>query len=40
LNVFRAAAEMAVMDRVGRDELPMEDRRPLRQLWDDLLNAG
>ena len=39
LNVFRAAAEMAVMERVGRDELPVDDRRLLRQLWEALLSA-
>lgn len=39
LNVFRAAGEMAVMERVGRNELPAEDRNVLRKLWVDLLNA-
>jgi hypothetical protein len=29
--------EMAVMERVGRDELPPEDRRALRDLWETLL---
>ena len=39
LNVFRVAAEMAVMERVARDELPMEDRRLLRQFWEALSNV-
>jgi hypothetical protein len=39
MNVFYAAAEMALMERVGRDELPAEDRRKLRQLWQALLTA-
>lgn len=38
-NVFRAAAEMALMEQVGRDTLPMHDRQALRQLWDALLTA-
>jgi hypothetical protein len=40
LNVFRAAAEMAVMEEVGRDQLSLEDRQALRNLWDALLNAA
>lgn len=39
LNVFRASAEMAVMERVGRDSLTPDDRRLLRQLWETLLHA-
>ena len=39
MGVFRAAAEMAVMEQVGHRELPPEDRRLLRQLWTALLNA-
>jgi hypothetical protein len=39
LNVFRAAAEMAVMERVGRDTLPRSDSQVLRQLWEALLAA-
>lgn len=30
LNVFRAAAEMAVMEQAGRETLPLTDRRVLR----------
>lgn len=39
LNVFRAAAEMAVMAEVGRDSITPQDYQVLRQLWVDLLNA-
>jgi hypothetical protein len=39
LNVFRAAAEMAVMEQVGAGSLSSADRRTLRQLWEDLLTA-
>src|SRR3954452_24085565 len=39
VNVFYAAAEMALMAYVGRDVLPAGDRRTLRRLWEDLLNA-
>jgi hypothetical protein len=39
-GVFYAAAEMALMAEVGRDELLSQaDRRLLRQLWEDLLDA-
>jgi len=37
--VFRAAAEMAVMEQVGHQELPLEDRNLLLQLWRALLAA-
>jgi hypothetical protein len=37
VNVFYAAGEMAVMERVGRDELPDTDRATLRNLWETLL---
>lgn len=39
MGVFRAAAEMAVMEQVGRHELPQEDRALLRQLWTALLTS-
>jgi hypothetical protein len=39
IGVFRAAAEMAVMEHVGREELDDEDRGLLRQLWTALLAA-
>jgi xanthine dehydrogenase iron-sulfur cluster and FAD-binding subunit A len=39
VNVFRAAAELAVMERVGGDQLPTADRRILRDLWEALLHA-
>lgn len=39
LNVFRAAAEMAVMEQVARTDLPLTDRRTLRELWEVLLAA-
>ncbi|AHC27880.1 MULTISPECIES: hypothetical protein [Mycobacteriaceae] len=39
MGVFRAAAEMAVMERVGHEELPVEDRNLLLQLWRALLAA-
>jgi hypothetical protein len=39
MGVFRAAAEMAVMEQVGRQELTPEDRGLLRQLWMALLAA-
>jgi hypothetical protein len=37
INVFYAASEMALMERVAREELPTEDRVALRRLWEDLL---
>jgi hypothetical protein len=40
LNVFRAAAEMAVMEQVGRGTLSVADRQLLRQLWEALLAAS
>jgi hypothetical protein len=40
INVFYAAAEMAVMEQIGRNELPVDDRRTLRRLWEDLLAAA
>lgn len=39
VNVFYAASEMALMERVAHQELPPEDRRALRRLWEDLLSA-
>jgi hypothetical protein len=39
MGVFRAAAEMAVMERVGQRELTPKDRALLRQLWTALLAA-
>ncbi|MBN3507683.1 hypothetical protein JYB55_02380 [Mycolicibacterium septicum] len=39
MGVFRAAAEMAVMEQVGRKELSPQDRALLRQLWTALLAA-
>jgi hypothetical protein len=39
VNVFYAASEMALMERVGRDELPASDRQLLRRLWEDLRAA-
>lgn len=39
MGVFRAAAEMAVMEQVGRKELASSDRNLLRQLWMALLAA-
>lgn len=39
MGVFRAAAEMAVMEQVGHQELTPEDRALLRQLWTALLAA-
>jgi hypothetical protein len=39
MGVFRAAAEMAVMEQVGRRQLPPDDRGLLRQLWMALLVA-
>ncbi|WP_309117559.1 hypothetical protein [Saccharothrix sp.] len=39
LNVFRAAAEIAVMEQVGAFTLPVADRRLLRELWEALLHA-
>lgn len=39
LNVFRAAAEMAVMEQVGREQLRPEDRATLRDLWEALLTC-
>ncbi len=39
MGVFRAAAEMALMEHIGRQELPPGDRQLLRQLWNALLNA-
>jgi hypothetical protein len=38
MGVFRAAAEMAVMEHVGRQELT-QDRGLLSQLWMALLAA-
>jgi hypothetical protein len=40
VNVFYAASEMALMERIARDELPAEDRVALRRLWNDLLAAS
>jgi hypothetical protein len=40
MGVFRAAAEMAVMEQVGGQELKPEDRGLLRQLWTALLHAA
>ena len=40
MGCFRAAAEMAVMEQVGRQQLQPSDRRLLRQLWDALLTAN
>jgi hypothetical protein len=37
MGVFRAAAEMAVMEQVGHQELPAEDCDRLLQLWRALL---
>lgn len=39
INAFYAAAEMALMERVARDELSTDDRRTLRSLWERLLTA-
>jgi hypothetical protein len=39
MGVFRAAAEMAVIEQVGRRELKPEDRGLVRQLWTALLHA-
>lgn len=39
VNVFYAAGEMALMEKVGRAQLQPEDRRTLRRLWEDLLHA-
>ena len=39
MGVFRAAAEMAVMEDVGRKQLTQKDRGLLRQLWTALLTA-
>jgi hypothetical protein len=39
VNVFYAASEMALMERVGRDSLSPVDRRTLRRLWEHLLHA-
>jgi hypothetical protein len=39
MGVFRAAAEMAVMEQVGRQKLTPKDRGLLRQLWTALLTA-
>jgi hypothetical protein len=39
MGVFRAAAEMAVMEQVGHQELPAEDCNLLLQLWRALLAA-
>lgn len=39
VNVFYAASEMALMERIGRADLSPEDRRTLRRLWEDLLSA-
>jgi hypothetical protein len=39
MGVFRAAAEMAVMEQVGRQKLTPKDRGLMRQLWTALLTA-
>lgn len=39
VNVFYAAAEMALMEDVGRKQLRQDDRRMLRRLWEHLLHA-
>ena len=39
MGVFRAAAEMALMEQIARKELKPEDRLLLRQLWLALLEA-
>lgn len=39
VNVFYAASEMALMERVARNELPPGGRAALRRLWEDLLSA-
>ena len=39
VNVFYAAAEMALMERVARQELSIDDRRTPRRLWESLLRA-
>lgn len=39
VNVFYAAGEMALMERVGRAQLQPEDRLTLRHLWENLLDA-
>lgn len=39
MGVFRASAEMAVMENVGRQGLTPTDRGLLRQLWTALLTA-
>ena len=39
-GAFQAAAEMAVMVEVGGPGLPAKDRRVLRDLWENLLNAN
>jgi hypothetical protein len=40
VNVFYAAGELALMERVGRDELTASDRTALRELWETLLAAS
>ena len=40
VNVFYAASEMALMERIGRGELSAEDGQTLRHLWEALLHAG
>jgi hypothetical protein len=39
MGVFRAAAEMALMEEVGGTDLQPGDRRRLRSLWEALLGA-
>ena len=39
INVFRAAAEMALMEQIGQGERAPEDRRLLRNFWETLLAA-
>jgi hypothetical protein len=39
INVFYAAADLAVMERVAREELSSEDRRTLRHWWETLLSV-
>jgi len=39
VNVFDAASAMALMERIGRDELFAEDRRMRRRLSEDLFAA-
>lgn len=39
LPVFKAAAELALMEQVGRDDLAVIDRWRLRRFWEALLSA-